>query len=74
MSDTVNNSARGRGIDRAQVVGQCEHRPVVANSAEVGVLGVGQRAVVDELSADDGVLAGLEGGAFNLYAKSAFRR
>jgi hypothetical protein len=71
MSNTVDNSARGGGVDGAQVMGQREYRPIVAHGAEVGVLSVSQRAIIDELSADNDILAGLEGGTVHLHERSA---
>jgi hypothetical protein len=65
MADGINNGSGG-GTDGAEVVCERENRPVVGDGAEVGVLGVGEFAVVDELSTDNGVLAALVGRADSL--------
>ena len=49
----------GRGRDGAEVVREGEDGPVVGDGAEGGVLGVRERAVVDELCPDKDVLASL---------------
>ena len=49
----------GRGRDGAEVVCEGEDGPVVGDGAEGGVLGVREGAVVDELCADEDVLASL---------------
>ena len=49
----------GRGRDGAEVVCEGEDGPVVGHGAEGGVLGVREGAVVDELRADEDVLASL---------------
>jgi hypothetical protein len=50
---------RRRSVDGPEVVCEAEHGPVIGDGAEVRVERVRERAVVDELRADDGVLAGL---------------
>lgn len=50
---------RGRGPDGAKVLREGEDGPAVLGGTERGVLCVGQFAVVDELCADDCVLASL---------------
>ena len=44
-------------VDRAKVVGDCEYRPIILNSAEVRVLCVCKGAVRDELLAHNTVLS-----------------
>lgn len=56
----------GGGANRPEVMGKSKHRPVILNSAEVRVLSVWQTSVVEELSADGNVGAGLKRGASNL--------
>ena len=56
----------GRARDGAEVVRKREDGPVVGHGTEVGVCGVRERAVVDELRADDDVLTGLPGGTLAL--------
>jgi hypothetical protein len=66
VADAVDERTRGNSIDSAKVVREGEDRPVVARRTEVTVLGVGESTIVQELGADDRVLAGLEGGAVEL--------
>lgn len=67
VADGVDDSG-GRiiGKDGTQVVRKREDGPVVRDGTEVGVLCVREGAVVNELRADDDVLAGLIGEAVRL--------
>ena len=70
MADGVDDGGRRpAGGDGAEVVREREDGPVVGDGAEVGVFGVRERAVVDELRADDDVLSGLVGQAVGLCAR-----
>ena len=66
MADDEDDWGSGSRADGAEIVGEAEDGPVVIDRAEVGVGGVGELAVVDELRADDDVFAGLPGRALGL--------
>src|SRR4051812_47070212 len=51
----------GNGSANYDRVGECKSRPVIVDGAEVGVFCVRKCCVLDELSANDGVLASLIG-------------
>ena len=59
VPDDEDDWGGGCRADGAQVVGEAEDGPVVIDRAEVGVGGVGEGTVADELLADDRVLASL---------------
>lgn len=58
MSDSENYWS-GASADGTQVVCETEDGPVVFYGAEVGILGISQHTVVDELCTDDDVLTSL---------------
>ena len=55
--------------DSAEVDGKGEDRPVIGDSPEVRVLCVGERAIIDELSAENNILSSLESRASALNAR-----
>ena len=57
--------------DRAEIVREGENGPAVGDGAELGVGSVRESAVVDELRADDGVLASLPGSALSLLIRDS---
>ena len=68
MADREDN--RGGGCsDSPEVMGETEHRPVVADGTEAGVECVGKFPVVNELCTDCDVGAGLVGRANSLFAR-----
>lgn len=67
------HSGGSRSPNRAEVVREGEHRPTVGDGAELVVGSVRELAVVDELRADDGVLAGLPGSALGLLKNAVVR-
>ena len=69
MTDGEDNRSCG-ACDTAKVMSETEDRPAVGYGAEISVLSVGQFPIVDELSADDGVLACLEGETRGLTIKA----
>ena len=68
------DSGRGGGRDSAEIMSESEDGPAVGDSTERGVCGVRELAVVDELSTDDSVLAGLPGRALSLRRGSSVSR
>ena len=56
----------------SQIFGKCEHGPIVVDSTEVGILGIGQLAIVDELRPNDDILSCLEGDTRTLGASKLF--
>lgn len=64
IADSKDDRLGCRARDRTDIMRDTEHGPVVRNSAEVGILRIGELAFRDELLAYDGIRAGLEGSAF----------
>ena len=54
------------GRNSAEIVSKGEHRPAVGDSAESRIRSIREPAVVNELSANDGILAGLPGRTLSL--------
>ena len=66
MPDDEDDWGGGCRADGAEIVSEAEDGPVVIDCAEVGVGGVGEGTVADELLADDRVLASLPCGTNSL--------
>lgn len=69
MPNADHGGRHDAGGNAPEVLREREHGPVVVDSAEFGVLGIGKGRVGDEVGADGRVGPGLIGNAVALYSR-----